>query len=303
MITTIFIVVVVIITALFIAKNSEYYKENDSGPVRPIFTAIIVIAIYFFQPYTYTKVDAGYKGLKVKLTGSDRGVQQYEYKTGWVMYNSYTEQIIEFPMFQQHIEYKDQEVITKGGFIANIKPTFNYSLKEDKVGDMYVNLRLPVKDIEWGWLKTAIVGAVNDVANRWEVDKIFTNREEFENAVKAECNKRVGKWFDISQLMTNIKPPKAIQDAINSKTRAIQQAESEMQQAKTAQAEAMKKIAIARGDSAKAVIQASGEARANQLRQQTLSPLYIEYMKVQRWDGKLPSTTIGSGSGTILNLK
>ena len=48
---------------------------------------------------------------------------------------------------------------------------------------MFQNLRVGVKDMEQGWLKNAIVGSVNDVANRYTVDSIFNHREEFESDI------------------------------------------------------------------------------------------------------------------------
>jgi regulator of protease activity HflC (stomatin/prohibitin superfamily) len=236
------------------------------------------------------------------LVGSQRGVTNYQYKTGWVVYNSWTEQVKEFPLYQQHIEYDDQVVITKGGFSATIKPTFNYSLKENNIGDMFVNLRLDIKSIEQGWLKNAIVGAVNDEANKWEVDSIFSHRQEFEAAIVTECNKRLTKWFIVSQLRTNITPPEALQEAIIAKTKAIQQAEASEQQALTAIAEGKRKVAVARADSAETIINAKASALAIELKQQKITPMYIEYLKAQAWDGNLPTTMAGS-SGTFLNIK
>jgi regulator of protease activity HflC (stomatin/prohibitin superfamily) len=208
----------------------------------------------------------------------------------------------EFPVFQQHIEYDDQVVITKGGFTTTIKPTFNYSLKSNSVGDMFQNLRLPIKEVEQGWLKNAIVGAVNDVANTWSVDSIFNHRESFESNIIVECNKRLTKWFDVSQLRTNITPPEALQESIIAKTRAIQQAEASKQQAIAAQADGQRKIAVAKADSAETVINASAKARAMDLTQQKLTPLYVEYKKIEKWNGELPSTVAG-GTGTFLNIK
>jgi regulator of protease activity HflC (stomatin/prohibitin superfamily) len=258
--------------------------------------------IGLIQPFAIERIDAGNKGLKVNLTGSDRGVSNYQYKSGWVVYNDWTEQVKEFPLFQQHIEYDEQTVITKGGFAATIKPSFNYSLREDAIGDMFVNLRLNIEDIEQGWLKNAIVSSVNDVANRWEVDAIFNKREEFEGAIIAECNKRVSKWFTVSQLRTNIIPPQSLQQAIEGKTKAVQEAQAAQQRTLVAQAEALEKIAIAKGDSAKVIIDAQALALAMKLKQREITPLYIEYLKAQAWDGKLP-TTIAGGSGTFLNIK
>jgi regulator of protease activity HflC (stomatin/prohibitin superfamily) len=286
------------------ASYNDSAAKNAAGKKVIIGIASIVIGLVlsFIQPFSLERIDAGNKGLKVNLTGSDRGVSSYQYKTGWVFYNSWTEQVKEFPLFQQHIEYDAQQVITKGGFAATIKPSFNYSLREDAIGEMFVNLRLDIKEVEKGWLKNAIVSSVNDVANRWEVDAIFNKREEFEAAIIVECNKRVSKWFTVSQLRTNIVPPASLQKAIEGKTKAVQEAQAAQQRTLVAQAEALEKIAIAKGDSAKVIIDAQALALAMKLKQREITPLYIEYLKAQAWDGKLP-TTIAGGSGTFLNIK
>jgi regulator of protease activity HflC (stomatin/prohibitin superfamily) len=296
----------IIIAVFLIVAGIKFFNalNNDSaaGIRNAIIIAVIGVVIAFIQPYSFEKVDNGYKGLKISLVGSQRGVTNYQYETGWVVYNSWTEQLKEFPLYQQHIEYDDQQVITKGGFPATIKPTFNYSLKEDAIGDMFVNLRLDIKEVEHGWLKNAIIGAVNDVANTWEIDSIFGHRQQFEAAIVAECNVRLTKWFNVSQLRTNITPPEALQEAIISKTKAIQQAEASEQQALTAIAEGKRKVAVARADSAETIINANAAALAIKIKQTQITPTYIEYLKAQAWDGKLP-TTVAGGSGMFLNIK
>jgi regulator of protease activity HflC (stomatin/prohibitin superfamily) len=308
----IFVVGLIVAGLIFIKGEKTVTKQDRWGDDREVAnTSLIVKVVAIFvitiiasiaQPFAIEKVDSGYKGIKVSLVGSQRGVTNYQYKTGWVVYNTWTEQMLEFPTFQQHIEYDDQQVITKGGFPATIKPTFNYSLKESNIGDMFVNLRLDVKQVEQGWLKNAIIGAVNDVANTWEVDSIFGHRQQFEASIVAECNVRLAKWFNVSQLRTNITPPEALQEAIISKTKAIQQAEASEQQALTAIAEGKRKVAVARADSAETIINAQAAALAIKIKQNQLSPLYIEYLKAQAWDGKLPRTVAGNG-GTFLNIK
>jgi hypothetical protein len=286
------------------ARYDEKEKEREGSRkiIKGVVICLIGLVIAAAQPFALERIDAGNKGLKVNLTGSERGVSNYQYKTGWVIYNSWTEQVKEFPLYQQHIEYADQQVITKGGFSASIKPSFNYSLREDAIGDMFVGLRLDIKEIEQGWLKNAIVSSVNDVANRWEVDAIFNQREQFEAAIITECNKRVSKWFTVSQLRTNIVPPASLQNAIEGKTKAVQEAQAAMQRKLVAEAEAQEKIAIARGDSAKAIIDAQALALSMKIKQRELTPLYVDYIKWSNWDGKLP-TTIAGNSGTLLNIK
>lgn len=300
MVTTILAVLALIIGGVMIFRARV--NDDPKALLRAVIVTVALIVLAFIQPFAVERIDAGHKGIVVNLSGSDRGVQSYQYKTGWVMYNTWFKQVLEFPTFQQHIEYDDQVVITKGGFSATIKPSFNYSLKENNIGDMFVNLRLGIKEIEQGWLKTAIIGAVNDVANTWEVDSIFSHRESFENNIKSECNKRLAKWFDVSQLRTNITPPEALQDAIIAKTKSIQQAQASEQQALAAIADGKRKVAVARADSAEMIINASAAAKAMRLKQQELTPLYVDYLKAQAWDGKLP-TTMAGGSGTFLNIK
>jgi regulator of protease activity HflC (stomatin/prohibitin superfamily) len=203
---------------------------------------------------------------------------------------------------QQHIDYEETSIITRGGFQAIIKPSFNWSVNPGNAADMYQNLKQDVDQIKDTWLKNAIIGAVNDIANLYTVDSIFNHRAEFESDIVKECNKRVSKWFNVSQLRTNIVPPKEITQAINAKTAAVQEAQAAIQQKIVAEAQAQTQIAKAKGDSAQAVISASGRAEAVRKEQQFLTPMYIDYIRVQRWDGKYPTTMLGGNTSTLLNL-
>jgi len=308
--TLIFLAGLVIAALVAISTKDSMYEGTGYNRefkftwlLKPIGIFLLGLILSAIQPFAIERVDAGHVGIKVNLTGNSRGVSKYEYKTGWVVYNTWTENMYEFPTYQQHIEFEQQQVITKGGFPADIKPSFNYSLKSNAVGDMFQNLRLPIKDVEQGWLKTAIVGAVNDVANTWEVDSIFGHRQAFEAAIVSECNLRLSKWFTVSQMRSNIIPPDALQEAIVAKTKSVQQAEASIQQALAAKADGERKIAVARADSAETVINAAAKARAMELTQQKLTALYVEYKKVEKWDGHTPNTVVGNGSGSFINLK
>jgi regulator of protease activity HflC (stomatin/prohibitin superfamily) len=272
-----------------------------------LFKGLAVLGIFLLaamiQPYEIERVDAGHVGVKFNVMGDNRGISKYEYRSGWVVINKWFSKLYEFPTFQQHIVYDKQQVITKGGFPADIKPSFNYSLKAGNVGDMFQNLRLNIKTIEEQWLQTAIVGAMNDVTNKWTVDSIFNHRERFEMDITVEANKRISKWFTISQLRTNITPPDALVNSIRAKTQAIQDAQVAENNKKVAEAEAQTKIAIAKGDSAQAVIAAAGEARAIKEKQMTITPLYIDYIRATKWNGQMPTTMAGSGAGLLLNVK
>jgi len=300
-----FLALTVVVAIIFFTSRSKAARQNETSRksiVLKTFGIIFVgVIISFVQPFAVERVDAGHVGIKVNLTGDDRGVSQIEYKTGWVVYNTWVSDLYEFPTFQQHIDYNPQSVITKGGFNATIKPSFNYTVKPGAVGDMFQNLRRGLKEIENEWLGNAILSSINDVTNRWSVDDIFNKREQFEADIVIEANKRVAKWFTISQLRTNIEPPEALKKSIEEKTQAIQNVQVAENQRLVAIAEGDKKIAQARADSAAAVIAAAGEAEAIRRKQISLNAQYIEYMKINKWDGKLPQVQSGN-AGILLNL-
>lgn len=292
-------------------KSSSYVKQtrhgndelNFAGIVKTIGVLVVSFVLASINPLQSEMINVGNVGLKVNKMGDDRGVSKTTYVTGLVFYNSWISSIKEFPTTQQHIDYEETSIITRGGFQAIIKPSFNWSVNPSNAADMYQSLRKDVEEIEKTWLKNAIIGAVNDIANLYTVDSIFNHRAEFEAEIVKEANKRVSKWFIVSQLRTNIVPPKEITEAINAKTKAVQEAQAALQQKIVAEANAQTQIARAKGDSAQAVIAAAGRAEAVKKEQQYLTPMYIEYIKAQRWDGKYPQTMLGNGSGVMLNLK
>lgn len=286
--------------------EADKYGDRETNPKAFIKLALVIIsslAIAWINPISVERIDVGHVGLKINNTGDERGISKTTYVTGWVFYNSWLSRIKEYPVTQQHVDYEETSIITKGGFQAVIKPSFNWAVNPSNAADMYQNLRQDVDQIKETWLKNAIIGAVNDVANLYSVDSIFNHRAEFEADIVKECNKRVSKWFNVSQLRTNIVPPKEITEAINQKTKAVQEAQAAIQQKIVAEAQALTQIAKAKGDSAQAVIAASGRAEAVRKEQQYLTPMYIEYIRSQRWDGKYPQTMLGSGGNVLLNLK
>jgi hypothetical protein len=308
MISIIFFVFAFLLSAVLLGvfRKTNYASPDRrfkaTGIIRPLAAFFIALIITVINPVDMERIDAGHVGIKVSNIGDNRGVGKTEYVTGWVLFNSWISRIYEFPIHQQHIDYEANDIVTRGGFRATIKPSFNYSINAGNVADMFQNLRVGVKEMEQGWLKNAIVGSVNDVANRYTVDSIFNHREEFESDIVKECNKRVSKWFNVSQLRTNIVPPTEISESIVAKTRAIQEVQVAENRRQVAVADAERKIAEARGDSAQAVIQASGRAEAIKKEQMSLTPLYIEYIKVQKWSGQVPTTVAGGNSGFMIQL-
>lgn len=70
-----------------------------------------------------------------------------------------------------------------------------------------------------------------------------------------------------------------------------------------ARANAEAKLINAKATAEAAVINAKGQAEANRMLSESITPLILEYNKVNRWNGKLPTTSVGGGSTAIISIK
>jgi hypothetical protein len=73
--------------------------------------------------------------------------------------------------------------------------------------------------------------------------------------------------------------------------------------------QAAKKIAEAEGDAKSMVTRAQGEADANRIRQNSLTPQLLDLRRIEnsralidKWNGQLPTVESGQGSGMMLQL-
>lgn len=70
-----------------------------------------------------------------------------------------------------------------------------------------------------------------------------------------------------------------------------------------ARANAEAKLINAKATAEAAVINAKGQAEANRMLNESITALILEYNKVNRWNGKLPTTSVGGGSNSIISIK
>jgi hypothetical protein len=265
----------------------------------------IIIAVVLFLLFSFVgceRIDAGNVGIKVNNAGGERGVSKTEYVTGWVFYSRFFSRVYEFPTFQQHKEYEPFTVPSKGGTIFTVHPSFNYNLNAGEVGQMFQTFRLSLSQLEEGYLKNAVYVTTREVTNTFTVDSILNNLSLYDNAIVTGLNKKLAPFFTVSTFTSGLQPDERLAATIAEKAGALQQALKLENQQKAIKVQAENDIIEAKRDSAVQVINAQAEARAIREKQVALSSEYVEYQKILKWDGKLPSVQSGSG-GIILQMK
>lgn len=272
--------------------------------------------IFMFSMIGCERIDAGHVGVKVNMYGDGKGVDDITEVTGWVFYNPISTKIVEFPTYVQHIEYTRKvdeygDLISDESFIVNSKdgsefhvsPILNYSVKREKVPYIFSKYRVELPQVEQGFLKTAVYDAFRIVANSYTADELIGNREKFELKVRQVLQKQLEpEGFMLSQFTSNLVYPETFKKAIEAKNNAVQAALRAENEVKTAEAQAKIKIAKAEGNAQAMLTSAKAEAEANRLKQQTITPMLLQLEWINKWNGQLPSTQLGSGTNMMYNI-
>ena len=226
-----------------------------------------------------TIIDAGYEGILVEQYGKKKGVQQdVTLVTGRVFYNPFTEDVYQFPTFVQTMDYEPFTVNAKDGSVFTVDPTISYFVISGKSPYIFKKYRQELTTITRTTLLNYVKDAFRIQMNKYTTDELISNRQKFEEDVQNTLDSSMQKeGFKLEQLTSGLKYPDVIVQAIDSKNRAVQQAMQVENELKVAEAQAKIKM-----------IQAETEAKTNQLKQSSLTPLLIQQLFIEKWDGRTP---------------
>lgn len=238
---------------------------------------LFVVLIAFFAS-SCTRIDAGHEGILVKQYGSNKGVQDVTLVTGMIWYNPITETVHEFPTYVQTVDYDPFTVNAKDGSVFTVDPTFSFYVMPGKSPHIFIKYRKEIEQITATTLLNYVKDAFRIQLNKYTTEQIISHRQNFEADVQSTLDSTLARdGFKLEQLTSGLLYPEMIVNAIDAKNRAVQQAMQVENELKIAEAQARKKI-----------VDAEADAKANELRQRTLTPLLIQQQFIEKWDGKTP---------------
>jgi len=252
-----------------------------------IVVAVTMIVLSIFGCATLTRIDVGHIGVKVKLAGSDRGVQDMQLKTGWVFYNPLTEQVVEFPVSVQNIilsaskhegndpkdkdnEHGVDESLTFSsteGMNINADIGFSFHIDSQQAPHLYARFRQnDMRQLAYGYMRNVLRESFNEVGSTMPIQDIYgAGKSKMLADVTAKCAAKLGTdGIIIDQLTINgaLRLPQNVADAINNATAATQNAIQSENKVRQVKAEADQTIAQAHGAAEAARQKATGEADA-----------------------------------------
>ena len=242
------------------------------------FVGIVLVFVFAKYFMSIERIDAGCVGIKVNLVGSNRGVDEITEVTGWVLYMPLFTQIHEFPIFTQVKDYEAFHINAKDGSEFTVDPTFSYYVDRSMVPKIFTQYRRNLKDLENTYIRNVIMDSYRIIANQFPSDSLISNRQQFETKVQNMLQNELSKeGFIFQQLTSNLTAPQSLKDAIDAKNRTTQEAYQAENKLRQAEAEAKAKV-----------IAAEAEKKANDLKASALTPLIIQQMFIEKWNGELP---------------
>lgn len=264
----------------------------------------VLVAILFFSFVGCERIDAGHVGLKVNMTGGNKGVAKTKYVTGWVFYTKGLTRVYEFPIYQQHVEYKIEDkpedfvMPSKGGIPFILHPSFNYAINAGDVDGMFQALRRPLNELEMGYIKNAMRIALREITNSFSPDSILNNVSIYDASITAKLNKELFPYFNVTQFTSNLIPDESLRASIKDKARLIQEALALENEQKKIIIKAQNDVIEAKRDSTVYITGKLAEAHGITVVNEALrnSPQFVEKIKAERWNGVLPQYVLGNTS-------
>lgn len=225
-----------------------------------------------------TRIDAGHEGILIKQYGSDKGVQDVTLVTGRVWYNPWTEDVAQYATYVLTTDYDAFSVNAKDGSEFTVDPTLSFHIVSGNSPDIFRKYRKDLDEVAATTILNYVKDAFRLQMNKYSTDEIVSNREVFETAVQKTLSDVLDKeGFRLDQLTSGLKYPQTIVDAVNDKNKMIQEAMGAKNKLMKDSIQAQSKI-----------ISANAEKIANDAKRVSLTPMLIQQMFIEKWDGHTP---------------
>jgi regulator of protease activity HflC (stomatin/prohibitin superfamily) len=254
-----------------------------------------------------TRVPAGYRGVIVNLYGSDKGVSEQSAGVGRY-YLGWNKEMYLFPTFLQNRSWNGEQAITmqtSEGLTITTDAGITYQIEPDNIVKVFTKYRLGIEEITNTFLHNMVRDAMNEVASRMTVDQIYgLKKEEFITSVNKIVIKEAaanGINVDKIYLIGSFVLPPSVMNSINTKIEASQNAVKVENEIATSRAEAQKTIVDAKAAAERIIINAESQAKANKILAESLTPEFVSYQAILKWNGQLPTTNAG-GALPFINV-
>ena len=279
--------------------QSSPVKVNMSGAKLVLGAIIVLIIIGVVASASVKIVDAGNRGILTHWNAVDLTSAPLDEGIHFVI--PFQDDIVQMEV--RTLKY-DTSTRSASQDLQTVQTTVtvNYHPDTEKVHYLYKEIGLSYENRV---IQPAIDETVKQVSANYNAEELITKRPLVKADIENAIRERLDQFYIETEVIsiTDFEFSPLFAKAIESKVEAEQKAQKAENDLIRIEVEARQLEAQAVGLAAANVAEAQGEAEAISIINNALSnnPFYIEWLKTQAWDGKLP-LVVGEGGTPFISI-
>ncbi len=244
-------------------------------------------------------VDAGHRGVLLHWNAVDETVPPLEEGLHFVV--PFADDVVNMEV-RTLLFVKGTSSASKDLQTVTTEVTVNYRPAPNSVSTLYKEVGLNYQN---RIIAPAVEEVVKQVTANYNAEELITKRPLVKSDIENEITERLNVYNIETEVIsiTDFQFSALFSQAIEAKVEAEQKALQAENDLRRIQVEALQAEARSQGIAKGNIAQANGEAEAIKIINQALSqnPAYLEWLKTQAWDGKLP-LVVGEGGTPFIQI-
>ena len=283
-----------------LSKYQNRPVQVNVGKAKGVVIGIIVLIIIgVVIGSAVSIVDAGFRGVLLHWNAVD--VTQPPLEEGLHFIVPFQDSVI--PLEVRTLKYtKSTTSASQDLQTVSTEITVNYHPTPNSVNYLYKEVGL---DYENRVIQPTVEEVVKQVTANYNAEELITKRPQVKADIEVEIAERLNDFNITTEIVsiTDFQFSPLFAQAIEAKVEAEQKALKAENDLRRIQVEAEQFEARAQGTAKGNIAEAEGEAEAIRIINEALAnnPYYIEWLKTQAWDGKLP-LVVGEGGTPFIQI-
>jgi regulator of protease activity HflC (stomatin/prohibitin superfamily) len=279
--------------------ESPKMNVNVGAAKAIVIVLFVLIVIGVVAAASVKIVDAGHRGVLLHWNAVDTTIPPLEEGLHFVV--PFADDVV--PMEVRTLLFvKGTSAASKDLQTVTTEVTVNYRPNPEAVSTLYKEVGLNYQNRV---IAPAVEEVVKQVTANYNAEELITKRPLVKSDIENEITERLNVYNIETEIIsiTDFQFSSLFSQAIESKVEAEQKALQAENDLRRIQVEALQAEARSQGIAKGNIAQANGEAEAIRIINQALSqnPAYLEWLKTQAWDGKLP-LVVGEGGTPFIQI-
>ncbi len=275
-------------------------SESGKGKGKYAIIAVIIAALLLLIFNAFSIVNEGYVGVKYRFGK----IVQDNLTAGLNIHIPFIEEIEQVDI-REHIYSVETDAYTSDTQSVNsLKLKLNYCYDSSKLSSIIRNIG--ISNVESKLLVPNVQKIAKDAIGKVKAEQLVQSRADVTTEIQNALSQILAKdGITVTAFaIENLNFDEAFEASIQAKVIAEQDALKMENKTKEKEEEAKQTVIAAEAQAKSKVIAAEAEANAIKAIQEQLSksPNYIDYYRLEKWDGKLPQV-VGDGVNPFIALE